>query len=764
MFRKIKKTFSHNYILSILIVTVIVFVLSFYIFYRNTYQIVSDTSTKNSENILKLANAQIVTTLREVEIAIQNISTTLDDINVTDPNILYNLTKEVVAHNHFIFGCAIALQPYHFPEKGKYFAPYAWHEGVGISRKQLGSDENDIYTQNWYALPKKLRGPIWTDPYLDVYGAGANVYMCTYSVPLMKNGKFYGIITADISLEWLAALVSKLNRDSGSYTFIIDDKGRFLTHFDKSLHLPANFTDITRGNKDSINLMRIGRKITDRQTSHDVIRGESGTSYIFYSPIQKTNWSIAMMFKEPVIYGKLDYARKVFITILSVGLFFILVVGWITIHSLTKPLGKFADALTDIILADFKLPVPLISKNKEISKLSDAFTYLQQRLIFCTEELMEMSVSKEKMEDELKLARKIQLELISSSMPVFPFALGIDMHGIAHNTEISTGFYDYFIDGKLLHFIIGDVKGSGVISSLFVSLLRHLYHIYALQYHSPETTANAINTSTSQTSVILANVLIGTFHIDEEELTYCNAGLFPPIIVNKTTDSIVAAPSDTNVPIGTAANTQYHSYSLKIHNNSIVVLHTNGVMNSYNDEGKKFGEKTFFDLLHRYRAQNPHDLANTILNDIDKFAEYRLGNDNATILILNYLKLVEKPMTRHSITIHNNVQEVMLVSELLNHIGSESNLPGYLIIQLKLLLEEIITNIIVNGYTELEHGSISISYTLNDKTLNFEITDNGRPLKDVSTIIHETMDAVDYQIYDDKNVLTLIKMMNLKEE
>ncbi len=56
-----------------------------------------------------------------------------------------------------------------------------------------------------------LKAPVWTDPYFDE-GAG-NTIMTTYARPFFERGgetaasKVKGIVTADVSLEWLTNLV-----------------------------------------------------------------------------------------------------------------------------------------------------------------------------------------------------------------------------------------------------------------------------------------------------------------------------------------------------------------------------------------------------------------------------------------------------------------------------------------------------------------------------------------------------------------------------
>ena len=42
---------------------------------------------------------------------------------VKEPDAVFGFTRRIVIVNPVIFGCAIAFEPYYFPEKGQYFAP-----------------------------------------------------------------------------------------------------------------------------------------------------------------------------------------------------------------------------------------------------------------------------------------------------------------------------------------------------------------------------------------------------------------------------------------------------------------------------------------------------------------------------------------------------------------------------------------------------------------------------------------------------------------
>ena len=73
---------------------------------------------------------------------------------------------------------------------------------------------------------------MWSEPYFDT--SGANMIISSYSVPiyLEKSGKrsFAGILTVDISLDWLQKQVSGIKVYQTGYAFMISKTGVLITH------------------------------------------------------------------------------------------------------------------------------------------------------------------------------------------------------------------------------------------------------------------------------------------------------------------------------------------------------------------------------------------------------------------------------------------------------------------------------------------------------------------------------------------------------
>ena len=123
--------------------------------------------------------------------------------------------------------------------------------------------------------------------------------MATYSVPFYrtKGGKRYlaGVVTADVSLEWLRKVVSSIRVLRTGYGILISEKGAIITHPSEEMVMKETIFSIAERNKDE----RL------RETGLRMIRGESGfvpaatvsgrESWICYAPIPSSGWILTVV-------------------------------------------------------------------------------------------------------------------------------------------------------------------------------------------------------------------------------------------------------------------------------------------------------------------------------------------------------------------------------------------------------------------------------------------------------------------------------------
>ena len=78
-------------------------------------------------------------------------------------------------------------------------SPYWCRNNGGLLSKQLAVSNYNIDTQIWLRKPIDLKRPYWTEPYFDA--GGGDIWMQTYSVPIIINNKVVAVATTDLAVD-----------------------------------------------------------------------------------------------------------------------------------------------------------------------------------------------------------------------------------------------------------------------------------------------------------------------------------------------------------------------------------------------------------------------------------------------------------------------------------------------------------------------------------------------------------------------------------
>ena len=209
----------------------------------------------------------------------------------------YAQLRANVAQRELIYGAAMAFEPGTFGGRDL-FSPYAYRKGDGLAQLDIAADSYD-YTQpqwQWYHVPRQEKRALWTEPYFDD-GAG-NILMCTYSVPFLREGRFWGATTVDIPLEPLNQRI----RVSGAKEldfFVVSSTGKFVYHPDPNRIMQDSIYDLARRQNDKM-LETLAVNMKEQESG--VIRlvdWETGKRvWYFYAPITSCKWGFAARITE----------------------------------------------------------------------------------------------------------------------------------------------------------------------------------------------------------------------------------------------------------------------------------------------------------------------------------------------------------------------------------------------------------------------------------------------------------------------------------
>lgn len=287
-------------ILSIFVSMAIIFAIFFLWNYTIASKIVEKNLNTSAGNLTAAAVSKLDCVFGTVQKIADNYSKIIRSSNYSKEELIHILKQEV-DNNPEIYGAAMAFEPYYFDAQQKYFAPYFYRHAGDIGLKYLGDAAYDYFTMEWYQVPKDLNRPVWSEPFYDE-GAG-NCNMTTYSVPLYRDlageKQFIGILTADVSLDWLQDFMDSVKINGTGYMIAISSKGTIAIHPNRQLVVNKTIFSLADA-QNSPELREIGLNMIQGRsgfTESEYKNAETGKpARIAYSPVTSNGWSIGIIF------------------------------------------------------------------------------------------------------------------------------------------------------------------------------------------------------------------------------------------------------------------------------------------------------------------------------------------------------------------------------------------------------------------------------------------------------------------------------------
>jgi len=252
------------------------------------------------------------------------------------------------------------------------------------------------------------------------------------------------------------------------------------------------------------------------------------------------------------------------------------------------------------------------------------------------ENLTTTIAAKQKIESDLKIAHKIQSDMLPR---VFPNRKEFDIYATMEPAkEIGGDFYDFFfVNEDELCFIIGDVSGKGVPAALFMAITKTLLKTEALRKLSPgEIIYNANNRIVPENDeCMFATVLVAILNIKTGKLKFASAGHNPPLLCTKDKDFEYLDLKKSFV-LGGMANMKFVSCELTMKPNDIIFLYTDGVNEAMNIDDKQFTEPKLKKDINELKDKSVIEIIQGIRKKVKEFVKEAPQSDDITMLTVKF--------------------------------------------------------------------------------------------------------------------------------
>ena len=254
--------------------------------------------------------------------------------------------------------------------------------------------------------------------------------------------------------------------------------------------------------------------------------------------------------------------------------------------------------------------------------------------------LVEARIEKERLEEELRLARTIQKRLLPTEMP--PIA-GYEIATLSIPSRYVAG--DYFdvlpLEGGKVVLAIADVSGKGAPAALLMANLQAGLRLLRqdLDPDDPDlpTATRKLNRVVCENTDAASFITFFWGVLDPEtgRFSYVNAGHNPPRLVRESGLKPLEAGG---LILGVLPNANYDEGEILMQAGDAIVLYTDGVTEARNADDEEYDETRLDSALQMQCSHSADDCLAGLRGDVEAFTDGIPYTDDVTVLVLKAIQ------------------------------------------------------------------------------------------------------------------------------
>jgi serine phosphatase RsbU (regulator of sigma subunit) len=342
--------------------------------------------------------------------------------------------------------------------------------------------------------------------------------------------------------------------------------------------------------------------------------------------------------------GTFDFGQFLLGLVAAVGALFLVIqiaalgMGLGLARTITGSVHDLFEGTERIRQGDFSHRIP-IRRHDQLGELAGSFNSMTSSV----QELLQQKAEKERLAQELRVARDIQMSLL----PQGPVRMrGLALMGYCEPArEVGGDYYDFLrLDDHVLGVLIADVAGKGTSAALYMAELKGLMLSLSQRHRSPRTLLIDANRIMAQQldprSFITMTYLV--IDLEARTLTHARAGHCPllhrpaldgspPRTRALTPDGLVLGLRIDN---GETFERLLEEVTIPLTTGDLFVLYTDGVTEATNDAGEWFGDRRLATLIEDHGALPFDQLRERMLREVEVFAGAQAQHDDMTWVLV----------------------------------------------------------------------------------------------------------------------------------
>ena len=248
--------------------------------------------------------------------------------------------------------------------------------------------------------------------------------------------------------------------------------------------------------------------------------------------------------------------------------------------------------------------------------------------------LAEEAAERRRYEQEVALARRIQVALLPTELPAIE---GYELYaGNTPSLGVSGDYFQVLLepDRRECLLLVADVAGKGIGAALITAYLDALCSCTLEAGLGPGESFEEISRRLCRRTPTdrFATSFLGMLDPASGELRYASAGHEPAIVVR--TGGEIEWLRRTGLPLGLLPDSSYGTAETKLGAGDLLVLYSDGLCDASNPSQQLFGRDRLAELCRDHRHESPATLAQTIHGVLDTFVDGEPYGDDRTLVLV----------------------------------------------------------------------------------------------------------------------------------
>lgn len=226
----------------------------------------------------------------------------------------------------------------------------------------------DCTTRPWYVEAVKKNGLVYTSPYLD---PSSKKMVVTVARPVMENGKVFGVLAADIYVDYLTTVTANAKAGEGSYAMLLDSDKNIIVHINKDFQPTTDkmisYKDAGKGIYKDLNIVSEGKPAIMIHKDYD-----NQDKWFAIAPISSCGWTFGVVIPTKVFNSPLNKLILGFCGAAAITLIITVIFSILVANGFVKPILKLTEYMTYMAHGDLTKKLDVYSKD-EIGQLGNSY-------------------------------------------------------------------------------------------------------------------------------------------------------------------------------------------------------------------------------------------------------------------------------------------------------------------------------------------------------------------------------------------------------